>query len=51
MPAWKTRGYPYILERAHYYSRLDSKARMSFMKAIKSHGISFKWISKFNSTP
>ena len=47
----KTRGYPYILERAHYYSRLDSKARMSLMKAIKSHGISFKWISKFNSTP
>jgi len=43
----KTKGYPYILERAHYYSRIDSKARISFMKAIKSYGISFKWISKF----
>ncbi len=43
----KTRGYPYILERAHHYSCIDAKARASFMKAIKSRGISFKWMSKW----
>ncbi len=42
----KTRGYPYILERAHHYSCIDAKARASFMKAVKSHGVSFKWMSK-----
>jgi len=42
----KTKGYPYILERAHHYSCIDAKARASFMKAVKSYGISFKWISK-----
>ncbi len=42
----KTRGYPYILERAHHYSCIDAKARASFMKSVRSHGISFKWISK-----
>jgi len=42
----KTRGYPYILERAHHYSCIDAKARASFMKAVKSYGVSFKWISK-----
>ena len=42
----KTRGYPYILERAHHYSCIDAKARASFMKVIKSQGVSFKWISK-----
>ncbi len=43
----KTRGYPYILERAHQYSCIDAKTRASFMKAIKSRGISFKWMSKW----
>ncbi len=42
----RTKGYPYILERAHRYSHIDSKTRASFMKAVKSFGISFKWISK-----
>ncbi len=42
----KTRGYPYILERAHHYSCIDAKARASFMKAVKSQGVSFKWMSK-----
>ncbi len=42
----KTRGYPYVLERAHNYSCIDAKARTNFMKAIKSYSISMKWISK-----
>ncbi len=42
----KTRAYPYILERAHSYSLIDSKTRENLMKAIKSSSISFKWISK-----
>jgi len=42
----KTRGYPYILERAHHYSCIDAKARANFMKAVKSYSISMKWMSK-----
>jgi hypothetical protein len=38
-----TRGYPYILERAHSYSAIG---KFSFMHAVGSRGISFKWMSK-----
>ncbi len=41
-----TKGYPYILERAHHYSSIGGKEKMSFMKAVGSHNISFKWMSK-----
>lgn len=41
-----TSGYPYILERAHKYAKIDEKEKFAFVKAIKSFRISFKYISK-----
>ena len=41
-----TKGYPYILERAHKFSIIDRRDRIKFMRAVKSHNISFKWMSK-----
>jgi NurA-like 5'-3' nuclease len=41
-----TRGYPYILERAHKYSSIGNNEKMSFIKAVGSYNISFKWMSK-----
>ncbi len=41
-----TTGYPYILERAHKYAKIDEKEKLAFVKAIKSFKISFKYISK-----
>jgi hypothetical protein len=41
-----TKGYPYILERSHNYSAIGGRDKMSFMKAVGSHGVSFKWMSK-----
>jgi len=41
-----TRGYPYILERAHSYSTIGGKEKMNFIKAVGSHSVSFKWMSK-----
>ena len=43
-----TSGYPYILERAHKYAKIDEKEKRAFIKAIKSFKISFKYISKMN---
>lgn len=41
-----TGNYPYILERAHSYAAITSREKDAMMKAIKSSGVSFKWISK-----
>ncbi|AEA46704.1 DNA double-strand break repair nuclease NurA [Archaeoglobus veneficus] len=41
-----TRGYPYILERAHARAVISNEERMYFMKVIGSRGVSFKWMSK-----
>lgn len=41
-----TGSYPYILERAHRYAAITSKEKNAMMRAIKSSGVSFKWISK-----
>ncbi len=41
-----TAGYPYILERAHKYAKIDEKEKLAFVKAVKSFRISFKYISK-----
>ena len=41
-----TGAYPYILERAHIYARISEKEKDAFVKAVKSHGISLKFISK-----
>ncbi len=40
-----TRGYPYVLERAHTCCQIDRSERMDFMKAF-SRDTSFKWMSK-----
>ncbi len=41
-----TRGYPYILERAHAHAVISNEERRAFMKVIGSRGVSFKWMSK-----
>ena len=41
-----TGAYPYILERAHVNARISEKEKSAFVKAIKSTGISFKFLSK-----
>lgn len=41
-----TRGYPYILERAHKYAKISEAEKLAFVRAIKSSGISFKYLSK-----
>ena len=41
-----TKGYPYILERAHKFSIIDKRGRDKFMKAVKSYSISYKWLAK-----
>ncbi|RLI88186.1 MAG: hypothetical protein DRO98_03455 [Archaeoglobales archaeon] len=41
-----TRGYPYILERAHAHAVISNEERATFMKVIGSRGVSFKWMSK-----
>jgi hypothetical protein len=41
-----TKGYPYILERAHKHSIIEQKDRVKFMKAVKSYSVSFKWMAK-----
>lgn len=41
-----TKGYPYILERAHKHSTIEQKDRVKFMRAIKSYSVSFKWMAK-----
>ncbi|AIY90633.1 DNA double-strand break repair nuclease NurA [Geoglobus acetivorans] len=41
-----TKGYPYILERAHKYAKISEGEKRAFMRAVKSSGISFKYISK-----
>ena len=41
-----TGSYPYILERAHRYATITSREKDAMMKAIRSSGVSFKWISK-----
>lgn len=40
-----TRGYPYVLERAHTCCQIERSERMDFMKAF-SRDTSFKWMSK-----
>uniref|UniRef100_A0A7C4W421 DNA double-strand break repair nuclease NurA n=1 Tax=Geoglobus ahangari TaxID=113653 RepID=A0A7C4W421_9EURY len=41
-----TTGYPYILERAHKYAKIDEKEKSAFVRAVKSFKISFKYLSK-----
>jgi len=41
-----TRGYPYILERAHTHAVISNEERDTFMKVVGSRGVSFKWVSK-----
>ncbi len=41
-----TSGYPYILERAHYYARVDEREKRAFVRLVKSSGVSFKYLSK-----
>jgi len=41
-----TKGYPYILERAHKYASISEREKLEFIKAMKSPRISFKYISK-----
>jgi len=40
-----TKGYPYILERAHECSKIDSIEKKDFMRVF-SRNTSFKWMSK-----
>lgn len=40
-----TRGYPYVLERAHTCCQIERNERTDFMKAF-SRDTSFKWMSK-----
>jgi NurA-like 5'-3' nuclease len=40
-----TKGYPYVLERAHTCSQIGNDEKKDFMKAL-SHDTSFKWICK-----
>jgi hypothetical protein len=40
-----TRGYPYILERAHTSSQIENQEKNDFRSAF-SKGVSFKWICK-----
>ncbi len=40
-----TRGYPYVLERAHTCCQIERKERTDFMRAF-SKDTSFKWMSK-----
>ncbi len=41
-----TNAYPYILERAHSYAKISEREKSAFLRALKSMGISFKFISK-----
>jgi len=41
-----TKGFPYILERAHKHSIIEQRDRIKFMRAIKSYSVSFKWMAK-----
>ncbi len=41
-----TGAYPYILERAHSNARISEKEKDAFVRAVKSLGISFKFVSK-----
>ncbi|RLI78649.1 hypothetical protein DRP05_06530 [Archaeoglobales archaeon] len=41
-----TKGYPYILERAHKFSTIEHGDRAKFMRAVKSYSVSFKWMAK-----
>ena len=41
-----TGAYPYILERAHANARISEKEKDAFVRAVKSLGISFKFVSK-----
>ncbi len=41
-----TGAYPYILERAHANAIISEKEKSAFVKAVKSMGISFKFVSK-----
>ncbi len=41
-----TKGYPYILERAHKYALIKSRERLALIEALNFGEPSFKWISK-----
>ena len=41
-----TNAYPYILERAHANARISEREKNAFLRAVKSMGISFKFVSK-----
>ena len=45
-----TKGYPYILERAHKYALIKNKEKLVFMEAVGCYDPSFKWISKIELT-